>query len=78
MEQDKRIAVLEAWVKAFNKVTEESTRTVQRLDSMEGQVHRFTGALKSFLGRIQIDDTFRLVPERRHLTPAPAAGPSHT
>ena len=78
MEQDKWIAVLEARVKAFDKVAEESSRTVQRLDSMEGQVHRFTGALESFLGRIRIDDTFRLVPERRHLTPAPAAGPSHT
>ena len=77
MEQDKRIAVLEARVKAFDKVAEESTRTVQQLDSMEGQVHQFTGALESFLGRIRIDDTFRLVPERRHLTPAPAAGPSH-
>ena len=52
MEQDKRIAVLEARVKAFDKVTEESSRTVQQLDSMEGQVHRFTGALESFLGRI--------------------------
>jgi len=78
MEQEKQIAVLEAQVKAFDKVAEESTRTIQRLDSMEGQVHRFTGALESFLGRIRIDDTFRLVPERRHLTPAPAAGPSHT
>jgi len=52
MEQDKRIAILEAWVKAFDKVAEESTWTVQRLDSMEGQVHWFTGALESFLGRI--------------------------
>ena len=78
MEQDNRIAILEARVKAFDKVAEESTRTVQRLDSMEGQVHRFTGALESILGRIRIDDTFQLVPERRHLTPAPAAGPSHT
>ena len=50
MEQDKWIAVLKARVKAFDKVAEESTRTIQRLDSMEGQVHRFTGALESFLG----------------------------
>jgi len=78
MEQDKRIAVLEARFKAFDKVAEESTRTVQRLDNMEGQVHRFTGVLESFLSRIRIDDSFRLVPERRQLTPAPAAGPSHT
>jgi len=58
MEQDKRIAILEAQFKAFDKVAEESTRMVQRLDSMEGQVHRFTGVLESFLSRIQIDDSF--------------------
>jgi len=52
MEQDKRIAVLEARFKAFDKVAEESTRMVQWLDSMEGQVHRFTGVLESFLSCI--------------------------
>ena len=78
MEQDKQIAVLKARFKAFDKVAEESTRMVQRLDSMEGQVHQFTGVLESFLSCIRIDNSFQLVPERRQLTPAPAAGPFHT
>ena len=77
MEQEKWIAVLEAQVSAFDMVAAESTRTSQRLDWMEGDVYRFTGALESFLGRIRIDDTFRLVPDRRQITPALAAGPFH-
>ena len=77
MKQEKRITILEAQVSTCDKVAQESTQTSQRLDTMEGQVHRFTGALESFPGQIRIDDTFRLVPDKRQITPAPAAGPSH-
>ena len=60
---DKRIAVLEARVMAFDKVADETTRTSHRLDAMEGQVHKFTGALETFLSRIRIDERLRLVPD---------------
>jgi len=59
--------VLEERVKAFDKVAEETTRTTQRMDAMEGNVHRFTGALEAFLGRISIDDRLRLVPDTRRI-----------
>src|SRR6266508_2950909 len=49
---------------------------------MEGQVHRFTGALESFLGRISIDDRLRLVPDMRRIgdrrSPALLAGPTRS
>lgn len=41
------------------------------MDAMEGSVHRFAGALETFLGRIQIDDRLRLVPDTMRLAPAP-------
>ena len=82
VEQAKRIAVLEARVQALDKVADETTRTSQRLDAMEGQVHRFTGALESFLGRISIDDRLRLVPDTRRIgdrrSPALLAGPTRS
>lgn len=58
-------------MKSFDKVAEETTRTSQRMDAMEGSVHRVAGALETFLGRIQIDDRLRLVPDTMRLTPAP-------
>src|SRR6266542_4358656 len=82
VEQAKRIAVLEARVQALDKVTDETTRTSQRLDAMEGQVHQFTGALESFLGHISIDDRLRLVPDTRRIgdrrSPALLAGPTRS
>jgi hypothetical protein len=71
-EHDKRLAVLEARVHAFDKVAEEATRTSQRMDAMEGNVHRFTGALETFLGRIRIDDRLRLVPDTTRIEDAPS------
>ena len=66
-DHDKRLAVLEERVKGFDKVADEATRTSQRMDAMEGQVHRFSGALEAFLGRIHIDDRLRLIPESRQI-----------
>ena len=62
-----RLTQLEERVKYFDKVAEETVRTRQRMDVMEGSVHRFAGALETFLGRIQIDDRLRLVPDNRRL-----------
>src|SRR6266542_762868 len=82
VEQAKRIAVLEARVQALDKVADETTRTSQRLDAMEGHVHRFTGALESFLGHISIDDRLQLVPDTRRIgdrrSPALLAGPTRS
>lgn len=76
-EHDKRIAVLEAQFGAYRLVAEEARRTQHRVDAMEGQVHRFSGALESFLGRISIDERLRLVPDSRRLpSPGPASGAS--
>jgi hypothetical protein len=58
-------------MKGFDKVAEETTRTTIRMDAMEGNVNRFTGALKAFLGRIHIDERLRLVPDRMLLSPGP-------
>lgn len=41
------------------------------MDTMEGNVNRFAGALETFLGRIHIDDRLRLVPDRLQISPAP-------
>jgi hypothetical protein len=57
----------------LDKVADETSRNSQRLDTIEGSVQRFAGALEHFLGRIQIDDRLRLVPDNRLLTPAPLA-----
>lgn len=38
-----------------------------RLLGLETDVHRFTGALEGFLGRIQIDDGLRLVQDNRRI-----------
>lgn len=62
MEQEKRIAVLEARVDGFGS---EFGRTSSRLDKIESDVHRFTYSLESFLGRISIDDKLLLVPESK-------------
>src|SRR3981081_1026170 len=62
-----RLTQLEERVKYFDKVAEETVRTRQRMDVMEGSVHRVAGALETFLGRIQIDDRLRLVPDNRRL-----------
>jgi hypothetical protein len=62
LQQEKRIAVLEAQVTAFSRVAEEMTRMSQRVDAMQDQVFWFTGALENVLGRICLDDR-RLVPE---------------
>ena len=56
LRQDKRIAVLETQMTAFNKVAEETTQTSRRVDEMEGQVRRVTGTLELFLSRISIDE----------------------
>jgi len=75
MQQEKRIAVLEAQVSAFNRVAEQTTRTSQRLDSMQDQVFRFTGALENVLSRIYLDDR-RLVPAPMRIddvAPSPSA-----
>ena len=70
-EHEKRLAALEDQVKKLDKVAEETARTSQRMDAMEGSVNRFAGALESFLGRIQIDDRLRLVPDHMRLSPGP-------
>ena len=62
-----RIAVLEEQFTAFKKVAEETTRTSLRVDNIESSVNRFTGSLKSFLSRIQIDNRLRLVPDTRRV-----------
>ncbi len=49
-QQEKRLAVLEQRVEQLDKVAEETTRTSQRVDAIEGDMHRFTGALEAFLG----------------------------
>ena len=59
-------------MKGFEAVAAEATNTSQRMDAMEGQVNLFTGALETFLGRIQIDDRLRLVPDARRLGDAPS------
>lgn len=63
-----RLAVLE---QALDKVTQETTRTSMRVDNIEGSVNRFTDTLESFLGRINIDDRLRLVPDQMRLSPPP-------
>jgi hypothetical protein len=68
---EKRLAFLEEQVKSIDKVAEETARTTRRMDAMEGSVHRFAGALESFLGRIHIDDKLRLVPDSRRISPGP-------
>ena len=73
-EHDKRLAVLEERVKAIDKVADEVTRTTHRMDTMEAYVHRFGGQLEDFLGRIQIDDRLRLVPDSNRLEVADSPG----
>jgi hypothetical protein len=59
-------------MKGFEAVAAEATKTSQRMDAMEGQVNRFTGALETFLGRIHIDDRLRLVPDNRRIGDTPS------
>jgi hypothetical protein len=56
LQQEKQIAILEAQVTAFSRVAEEMTRTSQRVNAMQDQVFRFTGALENVLGWICLND----------------------
>jgi hypothetical protein len=63
-------------MKGFEQVAVEATNTSRRMDVMEGQVNRFSGALETFLGRIHIDERLRLVPDSRWIGDAPSLAPS--
>ena len=49
---DKRFARLEAQVANLTEGAKETQRMTARLTGLETDVHRFTGALENFLGRI--------------------------
>ncbi len=64
---DKRFARLEAQVANLTEGAKEMQRMTARLTGLETDVHRFTGALENFLGRIRIDDGLRLVQDYRRI-----------
>ena len=55
----------------IDQVAEEMVRKTQRMDAMESNMHQFAGTLENFLGRIQINDRLRLVPDTTQLTQGP-------
>lgn len=70
---DARLTALEGQVAELTKGMQHSVQLGARLGQIEGQVHRVSGALDTFLSRITIDDRLRLVPETRWIQP-----PSHS
>lgn len=64
---DERFARLEAQVADLTEGSKETARMNTRLEGLETDVHRFTGALEGFLGRIRIDDGLRLVRDDRRI-----------
>ena len=58
---DERFACLEAQVADLTEGAKETQRMTAQLTRLETDVHRFTGALEKFLGRIRINDGLRLV-----------------
>lgn len=64
---DERFARLEAQVADLTEGSKETARMNTRLEGLETDVHRFTGALEGFLGRIRIDEGLRLVRDDRRI-----------
>jgi hypothetical protein len=60
-----RFERLEAQVAGLAEESQTSKLLEQRLTGVESNVAAFTGTLEHFLGRIQIDDRLRLVPDHR-------------
>lgn len=75
LQQEKRIAVLEAQVTGFSRVADETTRNTQRIDGMHDTLVRFTGTLvklENVLDRICLDDRRLPVAPLRLEAPTPS------